>query len=364
MIRGTSEPTKPPRSEFLDATHSNRPDGGPAPDTETSFDDHPGAALPGGANAGAEAARPEDAPAWSAATAASTGGSAGAGGSAPAGDLGAAPSAPSAPDGPAPGLRAQFGATRRAVGHLVSSHIELAKAEFADILDEVKRVAVLAGMAIGALIVVGFLVPIGLSLFVGETLFGSMGWGILHGSLLFTGIAIGALLVALGVGGGTVGRDFLIAAVVGMVVGVVLGLDLTNRGWAAAGNAVAGNLNADIRPFVIGAAVLAILGAILGLVLGGRGGGMGGAIVGGIGGAILGALVGILTAIALGPRVGAAIGVAVGLTAWPVLMGMGVARRGIDTEALRARFWPDETIETTKETIEWVRARTPLGPRS
>jgi hypothetical protein len=41
-----------------------------------------------------------------------------------------------------------------------------------------------------------------------------------------------------------------------------------------------------------------------------------------------------------------------------------VAREGIDGDALKARFWPDETITTTKETIEWVRERTPLGPRS
>lgn len=364
MIRGISEPTKPPRSELLDATHSNRPDGGPQPDTETSFEGHSGAALPGGINADAGATRPEDAPAWAASTAASAGGSGGSGGGGPAGQRGTTPPAPSALARPAPGLRAQFGATRRALAGLVAAHVELAKAEFADILDEIKRVAVLAGMAIGALVVVGFLVPIGVSLFVGEALFGSMGWGVLHGSLLFTGVAIGALLVALGVGGGTVGRDFLLAAVVGIVVGVVLGLDLTNRGWTALGNAVAGNVNADIRPVIIAAAIVAILGALLGLVLGGRGGGMVGALVGGIGGAIFGALLGVLTAIALGPRVGAAIGVTVGLIAWPVLMGMGVARRGIDTDALRARFWPDETIETTKETIEWVRARTPLGPRS
>ena len=53
-----------------------------------------------------------------------------------------------------------------------------------------------------------------------------------------------------------------------------------------------------------------------------------------------------------------------GLVAWPIAAGFGVAREGIDTEALKARFYPTKTIETTKETIEWVRARTPLGPRS
>jgi hypothetical protein len=45
-------------------------------------------------------------------------------------------------------------------------------------------------------------------------------------------------------------------------------------------------------------------------------------------------------------------------------MGAAVARRGVDTDALKARFIPTATIETTKETIEWVREQTPLGRKS
>ena len=276
----------------------------------------------------------------------------------------ASPSGGRGPVGRAPGLREQLGATRGAFVRLISAHIALARAELADIMAEVQQVAILAGIAIGALIVAGFLVPIGLSLFLGQTLFGSMGWGVLHGPLLLIDLALVMILVALGVGGGRLGVDFVIAALFGLVVGLVLGLDLTNRAWTAVGEAIAPNLGSDIRPFVVAAALLAILFAVLGLIGGGRSGGMAGALGGGILGAILGALLGLLTAIAVGPRVGAAIGVTVWLLAWPVTMGIGVARRGIDTEALKARFWPDETINTTKETIAWVRARTPLGPRS
>ena len=268
------------------------------------------------------------------------------------------------PVGPAPGLRAQLGATRGAFVRLVSAHIALARAELADIMSEVQHVAILAGIAIGALIVAGFLVPIGLSLFVGETLFGSIGWGVLHGPLLLADLAVVTILVALGVGGGRVGVDFVLAALFGLIVGLILGLDLTNRAWTGVGEAIAPNLGSDIRPAVVASALLAIVFAVLGLIGGGRSGGMAGALGGGILGAILGALLGLLTAIAVGPRVGAAIGVTAWLLAWPVTMGIGVARRGIDTDALKARFWPDETIKTTKETIEWVRARTPLGPRS
>ena len=33
-------------------------------------------------------------------------------------------------------------------------------------------------------------------------------------------------------------------------------------------------------------------------------------------------------------------------------------------DSLKARFTPSQTIETTKETIEWVREQTPLGRKS
>ena len=64
-------------------------------------------------------------------------------------------------------------------------------------------------------------------------------------------------------------------------------------------------------------------------------------------------------AISFSRHVGIAIGICVVLIAWPALAA--TALRGYDWGALKARYWPGTTIETTKETIEWVRARTPLG---
>ncbi len=267
-------------------------------------------------------------------------------------------------DEPAPGLREQLGSTKSAFQRLVGAHVGLAKAEAGEILDEVKRVALYAGIAFGAVLLAGLLLGIGIFLFVAEWWFGSMGWALLHGPLFLTGMAVAAVLAALGYGGGRIAGNLVLAAVIGIVVGVVLGLDLTNRGWTALGDSIAPTIPADIRTLIVAASSLGILFAVLGLVLGGRSGGMGGAIGGAIGGLVLGALLGTLTAVALGPRVGAAIGVTVGLATWTILMAMGVARQGVDTDALKARFWPDETIETTKETIEWVRERTPLGPKS
>jgi hypothetical protein len=183
--------------------------------------------------------------------------------------------------------------------------------------------------------------------------------------LLLGALATASVVLALGPSvEGRVGRSFLVAAIIGIVVGVIFGLDLTNRGWTLLGDSVAGNLAADSRPLVMAVLVLAALGAVIGLVLG-LARGLGAASIGTlIGCALLGVALGFLTAAAPGPRVGAAIGVAAGLIAWVGLMGASLAGGGFDTDKLKDRFWPARTIEVTKETIEWARERMPLMRRS
>lgn len=190
------------------------------------------------------------------------------------------------------GLRDQIGAVRDAVMRLLNAHIYLARTEASEIGAEIGRVALLAGMAFGALFVLGLLLPIGGMLFLADWLLGSMGWGVLLGVLLLLDVALVAVLVGLGVPGSRIGRDFLVA--------------------------------------VLAAAVVTIL---------------------------------VIKFIA-GPQISAALGLTTLYLAWPILMGLGIARIGVDTDALKARFYPTQTIETTKETIEWVRERTPLGRKS
>ena len=81
-------------------------------------------------------------------------------------------------------------------------------------------------------------------------------------------------------------------------------------------------------------------------------------------GAVLGVLLAPLSAIEFGGRVAAAIGVTVGLGLWSTMMGVEVARSGVDVEGLKKRYMPQKTIDMTKETIEWARARTPLSRKS
>ncbi len=205
---------------------------------------------------------------------------------------GSAGADPSNADREPAGLRAQVGAVIGAARRLIAAHIDLAKAEAGEIGAEIGRVALLVGIAIGAAFALALLLPIGLLLFLGDLVFGSIGWGVLLGSIVLIDVALLAALVALGVRRSQIWRSLLIALVVGVAL-LVLGIAL----------------HLQLRPWGAISAFIALL-------------------------------------------------------AWPIVAGYGVSRNGIDTVALKARFYPTQTIETTKETIEWVRARTPLGRKS
>jgi hypothetical protein len=283
-----------------------------------------------------------------------------AGASARASDLPSPPPPPAAPKG----LIGQVGETRGAAIRLVQAHVNLAKAEFSEILGEVKRLAIAVGVAFALLFFAGLLLPIGGALFLGEWLFGSLGWGVLLGVEFAVALAIVLVLAVVGGTRGQVGTMFLIALVVGVIVGVVFGLDLTNQGWTRLADNVNGALDPGVRPLVTAVEFMAAAFAIVGLLFGLRAAGLGGAIGGLIGGAIVGAILGAFTAIRWGPQAGAAAGIAIGLIVWPALFAASVMRRGIDMDAMKKKFYPDETIETTRETIEWVRKQTPLGRKS
>jgi hypothetical protein len=147
------------------------------------------------------------------------------------------------------------------------------------------------------------------------------------------------------------------------VLGVLLALALTNQGWTRLGASVFPNVEDGFRPLGTAMAFSAAVVGVIGLLLGARAGGLGGAVGGLIAGAILGVVIGALSAIRFGPGPGVALGIAVGGIVWIALVARALIEVGIDGDALKARFWPSQTIDTTKETIEWVRERTPLGPR-
>lgn len=231
----------------------------------------------------------------------------------------------------------------------------------AAIAGEIGRLLGLVAVAIAILLLAALLVVIGTSLFLGEWLLGSIGWGVLEGFLLLVAIAISALLLAVGVEGGRLARSLVVGLIVAVVVGVALGLAWPNLAYAAAGEAARLNVAEGDQPLVVGLLLGALVGVLIGFAAAlriGSGGGRVGAIVGL---AIAGALAGAFSAITFGPQVGAGVGITVGYLTWIALMLADVARQGVDFEGMKDRFYPTQSIDTGKETLEWLQKRMPPG---
>lgn len=252
-------------------------------------------------------------------------------------------------------------ATRDAAVELARAHLDLAKAEFKSIGGEIARVAGLVGCAVVALMLVAFILTLGTALFLGEWLLGSMGWGVLHGMLFFTAFAIAAVLLAVGVGGARLARSFPVALLVAVVIGVGLGMEWPNQAYAAAGESARLNVDPATRPLVVGVLFGGWIGLLLGFIAAVRLGSWGPRIgaIGGFG--VLGAILGAISAATLGPQVGAAVGITFGYLAWILLMLADVARTGISVDDLKERFYPAQSIDTGKETLEWLQKRMPPG---
>ena len=157
------------------------------------------------------------------------------------------------------------------------------------------------------------------------------------------------------------GRSFAVALLIGVTVAIVFGLNLPNQVYTLIGDNAASSIDPAYRPLVVGAIVWAVIGVLLGIGISFRlksAGSRFGALIGLI---LAGALFGAFTAITFSPQVGVALGIAAGYAAWIALMIADMARTGVDTEALKARYTPNQTIDTSKETLEWLQKRMPPG---
>lgn len=272
------------------------------------------------------------------------------------------PPPPRGPRKPAPGLGAQIGATKAAALELVRAHVDLAKTEAGAIAGQVGRLAALGALAVALVIFAVFLGLVGTALFTGEWLLGSIGWGVLHGVLFCLAAAVAAILLAIGVPPRRVAVAF-IAAVIGVVVlALILGLNLPNRLFSAVGDAVAPSADPAYRTLVVGLVLGALVGLIFGIVVAiTRASSSAGRVASVVGLAILGLLLGAFLSITFGPQVGTGIAIAAGYLIWIALMAFDVVRTGIDLETLKNRFYPKQTIDTSKETLEWLQKRMPPG---
>jgi hypothetical protein len=245
----------------------------------------------------------------------------------------------------------QFQRTRESFMALLQAHIALLKAEINDILGEVKILATQAGILLGLALMNAVLLWVGGFLFVGEWLFGSIGWGLAHGLLFGLGIIVALALAIVGSRARYSVLSFLVAAFIAVIVAFLCGINVAYDQAAAIAPNLAQPLGA---PGVVALFGGAIIGAILfGILL---------AFVSGVRGAIGGVLLGLVLGAIAGWLIGGApwtwppavaFAITVGLVCWPVL-NVIFAFPSLDPAERFARLQPRESIEAANETRAWL----------
>ena len=242
---------------------------------------------------------------------------------------------------------------------LARAHLDLLKAELDGIVEEIKVIAALAGVIVAVAFFLSLLLAIGGTLFLGEWLFGSIGWGVALGALLSIALIVATAMVLVGAPRRVVATPLTWGVVLGVVVSVVLGANLARRAAAHVATQLRSgalpSLDPAWAPAVVGTVAVAIVLGVIGLIALGRVGGPGGAVAGLVLGAIAGGLIGWgWTGLTFSWHGAVAIGITVGLLAWIVLMPVWMLRAGVDPTARFRRLWPKESYETAMETKDWL----------
>jgi hypothetical protein len=220
-----------------------------------------------------------------------------------------------------------------------------------------------AGLALAFALFAAILGTVGTTLFLGEWLFGSMGWGILQGLALAVAAIATAVEVILLAEDARIARHVVVALVIGILLGIVFLLNLTHDAWSSLASSldlsqVEERWQVAVVAIGFSAAVLAVIGALIGAWKGRSFG----AFLGGLfAGALLGVLVGAFTAVDYSVEVAVALGILAAYVAFSVVTFVGIARHGVDPDVLKSRFVPEQTIASTKETFEWLQAQAPGG---
>jgi hypothetical protein len=237
---------------------------------------------------------------------------------------------------------------------MLDAHIALLRAELAVVGREV---GIIVGLGLAALvlaILILVLLYVGTFLFLGEWLFGSMGWGILHGTLLTAALITGIALNLAGGWMGAYGRGFLVGLATAIVVGLVFASNVLRDGAVAGAEAIEPSvpLHPNLLPTLVGLVVGAIVLGVIALSAAWRTTWRVQALAGGL---VVGALFGAILGSAVFDNPGAAaIAVTIGLLVWILAAVALAARRGFDPEARYARLVPRESIDSFERTREFL----------
>jgi hypothetical protein len=211
--------------------------------------------------------------------------------------------------------------------------------------------ATFGGIAFVLLLTMANMLYIGGFLFLGEWLFGSMGWGLAHGVFFALGLAIVLVLLMLGATARQAIASFLIATVLTVLLAAFLGTNVAYNSAVYIGQQLPFPLNSGTAVGMLGGLLIGAI--VLGILLariGGRGGLYLGLFIGAAIGSVLGLSVGS-AAWTWPPAVGFAI--SIGLVLWPII-NFAISWPSLDLEEYFSRLSPKETIAAVTETREWL----------
>jgi hypothetical protein len=249
------------------------------------------------------------------------------------------------------GLLGQIGRIWRSFRRLLHAHIDLLRAELDFVLKQIGIIAGLAGLILVFALMTGALLYVGGFLFLGEWLFGSMGWGLAHGVLFGVAIIVTLILAIVGAPASRSLAGLVVAFLAVIGIALLAGLNVGHDTAAYFAGQLASPFDSPGLVALLGGALIGGVVLMLVLVLVG---GLSGAVSGLLLGAVLGAVLGWLLAGApwtWPPAVGMAI--ALGLILWPVL-AVVLAWPTIDLEARFSTLYPRQSIDAANETRAWL----------
>jgi hypothetical protein len=251
---------------------------------------------------------------------------------------------------------------------LVNAHLDLLKAELAVTGREIGLVIGLVIVAISLALLMVSLVYTGTWLFLGEWLFGSLGWGVLHGTLFTIALLIP---IGLNLAGGSVGawgRGLLAGLLVTVVFSALFASNVLREGAVRAGQQLEASLALEpaLLPTLVGLVAGAVVFGLALFIVGLRAGAAFKLLVAGL---ALGAMVGaILGSVEFDLKGAIAVGLTIGLVAWIGISVLLASRRGFDPAARYDPLVPRESIaaiEGTKTFLmkQWERQRSRMFGR-
>lgn len=268
-------------------------------------------------------------------------------------------------------MRQAFGTLKGGLRGLIGAHRELLMAEVKEAGKQVAIIAGLAGVAMVLSLLAGILLYVGSLLFLGEWLFGSIGWGVLDGFLLTMCFVVP---IGLNLAGGWWGdwvRGLATGLVVGIVIGIVLSTNVLHNSAVWLAQQLQPSLSIDftwlvwLTPAVVVGLAIGVVGFALGLRKGGWRVGLGLFVVVFI---LSFPFVGFYAATPFSTQVAAAFAVTFWLILWMALSAVFAVRRGLNPKKRYDKLVPRESMAqfaATRAYLEqqWQRQRKKLVGR-